>query len=203
VQDSTSKKLLVDQPRQENTYTFLHDRLDQPRKETTEYKSIQSARLSLQSSESAPLAPSPARECCPPPFGTRGDNTRLRGKGGGGGFNSDEGQIVWYSRYSIIDNPYTKSLFASVLKSVISAAPSGSNKGLQIVRHCLEWNFYRTPAGYTAKKKTRRKRNRGYQGLLSVAQQTSPSPSPSPPIHTARLLRCLGLRYQDISPPFS
>jgi hypothetical protein len=28
-----------------------------------------------------------------------------------------------------------------------------------------------------------------------------PLPSPSPPIHTARLLHCLGLRYQDTSPP--
>ncbi len=48
-----------------------------------------------------------------------------------------------------------------------------------------EWNFYRTPAGCTAKEKTRRKRNRGYQGLLSVAQQPSP-PSPPPPPHTPR-----------------
>jgi hypothetical protein len=36
--------------------------------------------------------------------------------------------------------------------------------------------FYRTPAGYTAKKKTRRKRNRGCQGLLSVAHQPLPPP---------------------------
>ncbi len=55
--------------------------------------------------------------------------------------------------------------------------------------------FYRTPAGYTAKKKTKRKRNRGYQGLLSVAHQPL-LPSPLFP-HTARLLHCLGLRYQD------
>ncbi len=27
-----------------------------------------------------------------------------------------------------------------------------------------------------------------------------PLPSPSPPIHTARLLHCLWLRYQDTSP---
>ena len=59
--------------------------------------------------------------------------------------------------------------------------------------------FYRTPAGYTAKKKTRRKRNRSYQGLLSVAHQPLPPPPFLP--HTARLLHCLGLRYQDISPP--
>ncbi len=40
--------------------------------------------------------------------------------------------------------------------------------------------FYRTPAGYTTKEKTRRKRNRGYQGLLSVAHQLLP-PLPSSP----------------------
>ena len=53
------------------------------------------------------------------------------------------------------------------------------------VRHCLEWKFYRTPTGDTARKKTRRKRNRGYQGLLSVAQQP-PLPLPPPPPHTPR-----------------
>ncbi len=44
--------------------------------------------------------------------------------------------------------------------------------------------FYRTPAGYTAKKKTRRKRNRGCWGLLSVAHQPLP-PLPLPPTHRA------------------
>ncbi len=58
--------------------------------------------------------------------------------------------------------------------------------------------FYRAPAGYTAKK-MRRKRDWGYQGLLSIAHQPLPPP-PFPP-HTARLLHCLGLRYQDIHPP--
>ncbi len=43
--------------------------------------------------------------------------------------------------------------------------------------------FHRTPAGYTAKKKTRRKRNRGCQKLLSVARQPLPLP-PLPPPHT-------------------
>ncbi len=38
-------------------------------------------------------------------------------------------------------------------------------------------------AGHTAKKKTRRKGNRGYQGLLFVAQQPSPPP---PPTHAPR-----------------
>ena len=78
------------------------------------------------------------------------------------------------------------------------SGPSGSPIGGV---YGTAWNgiFYRTPAGYTAKKKTRRKRNRSYQGLLSVAHQPLPPPPSSP--HTARLLHCLGLRYQDIPPP--
>jgi hypothetical protein len=36
--------------------------------------------------------------------------------------------------------------------------------------------FYRTPAGYTVEKKTRRKRNRGCQELLSVSHQPLPPP---------------------------
>ncbi len=46
--------------------------------------------------------------------------------------------------------------------------------------------FHRTPAGHTAERKTRRKRNRGCHGLLSIPRQpSSPSPSPSPPSHRA------------------
>jgi hypothetical protein len=51
------------------------------------------------------------------------------------------------------------------------------------VRRRLGWKLYRTSAGHTAKKKTRRKGNRGYQGLLFVAQQ--PSPPPPPHMHRA------------------
>jgi hypothetical protein len=67
-------------------------------------QSIQSARLSLLSSELAPPAPSLASECCPPPFGSGGD-TLVCGRGGAGA-NSDEGteatdflvlyNILWY-----------------------------------------------------------------------------------------------------------
>ncbi len=63
--------------------------------------------------------------------------------------------------------------------------------------------FHRTPAGYTAKEKTRRKRNKGYQGLLSVARQPLP-PLPLSP-HTARLLHCLGCvirtGWEEAPPP--
>jgi hypothetical protein len=47
-----------------------------------------SARLSHQSSEFAPPAPSPASECCPPWF--QGGDTLAWGRGGGG-VNSGEG----------------------------------------------------------------------------------------------------------------
>jgi hypothetical protein len=45
---------------------------------------------------------------------------------------------------------------------------------------------------------------KGEQGLpraLVCCSTTFPSPSPSPRTHTARLLNCLGLRYQDTSLP--
>jgi hypothetical protein len=41
--------------------------------------------------------------------------------------------------------------------------------------------FHRTPAGHTAERKTRRKRNRGYYELLSIPSQPSAPPSPPPP----------------------
>ncbi len=47
------------------------------------------------------------------------------------------------------------------------------------------------------------KGERGYQGLLFVAQQPSPPLPPPPHTRTVRLLNCLGLRYQDTSPPNS
>ncbi len=54
-------------------------------------QSIQSARLSLQSSELTPPAPSLASECYPPPpFDPKGDTLAI-GKEGLGGANSDEG----------------------------------------------------------------------------------------------------------------
>ncbi len=54
--------------------------------------------------------------------------------------------------------------------------------------------FYRTPAGYTAEKKTRRKRNRGCQELLTVSHRPPPPSRPAlsglaerrPPPPTAR-----------------
>jgi hypothetical protein len=46
-------------------------------------RSRQSDRLSLQSSELAPFAPSLLSECCPPPFDSGGTHS-LAGRGGGG-----------------------------------------------------------------------------------------------------------------------
>ncbi len=40
------------------------------------------------------------------------------------------------------------------------------------------------------------------QGLPRALICCSPTPPPFPP-HTARMLHCLGLRYQDIPPPLS
>jgi hypothetical protein len=52
---------------------------------------IQSARLSLQSSELALPAPSPASKCCPSPFWFQGGGTHSLAGEGAGGANSDEG----------------------------------------------------------------------------------------------------------------
>jgi hypothetical protein len=45
--------------------------------------------------------------------------------------------------------------------------------------------FHRTPTGYTAERKTRRKRNRGCYGLLSIPRQPSSPPTSPPPPHRA------------------
>jgi hypothetical protein len=55
-------------------------------------------------------------------------------------------------------------------------------KGLPPVLHSHVQNFYRTPAGYTADRKTRRKRNMVCYMLLSAACHLSSS---SPPPHRA------------------
>jgi hypothetical protein len=65
------------------------------------------------------------------------------------------------------------------------------------VLHGYVQNFYRTPAGYTADRKTRRKRNMGCYGLLSASCHPSPPPSTFPPPHTAHLSHHLRPRYQD------
>ncbi len=55
------------------------------------FYSVQSARLSLQSSKIAPFRPpSHASECCLTPFGSGGGTHSLAGEGAGGA-NSDEG----------------------------------------------------------------------------------------------------------------
>ncbi len=57
--------------------------------------------------------------------------------------------------------------------------------------------FHRTPAGYTAERMTRRKRNMGCYGLLSASCHLSPPPSNFPPPHTVHLSHRLQPRYQD------
>jgi hypothetical protein len=64
-------------------------------------QSIQSARLSLQLSELAPPAPSPASEFCPLHMGPMGEPHSLAGEGVGGP-NSNEGTdtLVLYVYYN-------------------------------------------------------------------------------------------------------
>ncbi len=57
--------------------------------------------------------------------------------------------------------------------------------------------FHRTPAGCTAERKTRRKRNMGCHELLSIPCYPSPPLSNFPPPHTAQLSHRLRPHYQD------
>ncbi len=63
--------------------------------------------------------------------------------------------------------------------------------------------FHRTPAGHTAEKKTRRKRNRGCYGLLSVPRQPF-SPLPLPPTSRACRIACgyvIRISWRETPPP--
>ncbi len=65
-------------------------------------------------------------------------------------------------------------------------------------------NFYRTPAGYTVDRKTRRKRNMGCYGLLSASWH--PSPPPTSPLPTLRICRTacghvIRISWQRETPP--
>jgi hypothetical protein len=69
-----------------------------------------------------------------------------------------------------------------------------------IVRRCLERNFLSNPRRIHSGKEDKEKEEQGLPGALICCSPASP---PSPPFlpHTARLLHCLGLCYQDIPPP--
>ncbi len=55
-------------------------------------------------------APSPATECCPPPFGSKGGTHSLAGEGGEPIRTKGQRQTLWYSGYySIIPLRYTGS----------------------------------------------------------------------------------------------
>ncbi len=71
------------------------------------------------------------------------------------------------------------------------------------VLHCYVRNFYRTPAGYTADRKTRRKRDMSCYGLLSAASHP-PLHLPPPP-HCASVAQpaamLSGLEGRGRAPP--
>jgi hypothetical protein len=74
---------------------------------TTEYTECQ-VYSTILSSKLGPPTPSPTRECCLPPSGSRQD-TLARGEGVGGPnfVDGTESQTLWYSRYTIIPLRYT------------------------------------------------------------------------------------------------
>ncbi len=74
------------------------------------------------------------------------------------------------------------------------------------VLHSHVRKFYRTPAGYTADRKTRRKRNMGCYGLLSASCHPSPPPltyhpPPTPSICRTACGHVIRIRWLRESPP--
>jgi hypothetical protein len=72
------------------------------------------------------------------------------------------------------------------------------------VRECTALprvEFLSNPRRIHSEEEEEEKEEQGLPRALVCCSTTSPSPSPfPPPTHTARLLNCLGLRYQDTSP---
>jgi hypothetical protein len=79
-------------------------------------QSIQSARLSLQSSELAPPTPLPASECCPPSLWFQEGDTLACGRGAGEPIRTRE-QTLWYSGICII--PLRLSVYTSIQSSFL------------------------------------------------------------------------------------
>ncbi len=61
--------------------------------------------------------------------------------------------------------------------------------------------FFIEPQPDTQRRRRRGERGTGVTKGSCLLLNNLPLPFPPPPTHTARLLYCLGLRYQDTSPP--
>ncbi len=61
--------------------------------------------------------------------------------------------------------------------------------------------FLSNPRRMHSKGEDEEKEEQGLPRAPICCSTTFPSPSPSPPTHAARLLGCLGLRYQNTPPP--
>jgi hypothetical protein len=83
------------------------------------HQSIQSARLSFQSSELGPPAPTRKGMLLPPPFGSKGGDTLACGMGVGRGSNSDEGTDTVVLLLKSMDKVYICSLATTTLFSII------------------------------------------------------------------------------------
>ena len=74
-------------------------------------------------------------------------------------------------------------------------------KMVQICMALPRVKFLSNPRQMHSKGEGEEKEEQGLPRAPICCSTTFPSPSPSPPTHAARLLGCLGLRYQDTSPP--
>ncbi len=70
-------------------------------------QSIQSARLSFQSSDWVPQPPHPQGSVAPPPFDSKGGDPLAEGEGVERPIPTAEVQTLWYSVYTTVYNPST------------------------------------------------------------------------------------------------
>jgi hypothetical protein len=98
-------------------------------------------------------------------------------------------RVKWYRRHNVISTQLVKisDLWNKISFNTEDIDTCGfqrrETKYGTIILFCTTSCeiFHRTPAGYTADRKTRRKRNMGYYELLSASCHPSPPPSNFPP----------------------
>jgi hypothetical protein len=126
-------------------------------------ESIQSARPSIQSCELGPPTPSTARECCSPPFGSKGGGTFTSGWGCGG--NQLRRWGIHSGTLSILQYNYNPSTAEAMKYNVPWPPPLTSE---------LRWSFWRT-----IKRKKPQNHSMGEYPAISIICRENPAKCPS------------------------